>query len=1138
MVCGACGALSPEGFKFCGQCASLLQPASSALEERKVVTSLFCDLVGFTAMSEAADPEDVRALLGRYFAVARSTIESFGGVVEKFIGDAVVGVFGVPAVHEDDPERAVRAGLRIVEAVEGFTRLDGSVLQLRVGINTGEALVRLDVRPGWGEGFLTGDAVNTAARIQSIAPVMGVAVGRSTFEATRRVFDYAELDPASVKGKSEPVEVWHAVAPLARFGTDIARRHDSPLVGREIDLALLKGTFDKTVAASSPQLVTIVGEPGLGKSRLVAELGSYVDGLSTLVTWRQGRCLPYGEGITFWALGEVVKGHAGILDTDAADVALSKLEAVLPEVEERPWLRQRLLPLLGIEASSAAEQVELFTAWRTFMESIAEAGPMVVVFEDLHWADPALLAFLEHLAGHAAGVPLLMVATARPELFDEQPDYGRGLRNTTTINLAPLTEPETERLVSALLDTLVVPEELRTPLLERAGGNPLFAEEYVRLLRDRGLLERLDDQVHLREGTELPLPESVQALLAARLDTLDPDRKALLADAAVVGKVFWAGAVAAMAERDGAEVLEVMRELSLKELVRPVRHSSMAGQAEYTFSHALARDVAYEQLPRASRAARHVAAARWVQRQAQERVEDVADVLAHHYSTALDLAEATGETALAAEVQPAALRFLVLAGERATGLDPDSALIFLRRAVALAPVGDPQRARTLASYGQAALYAGQLVEAQPALEEAAGMFSATGDMPAAIDALTFLTGVLARRGDPSWRTIPDQMQELVADLPVGPVHVEVYSRLAINEALGNETEAAITHANAALGLANDLGLDPALRAPLNALAFRGTARCTAGDEGGLDDLAEAITLGTDAGHGRFVGIFYYNLASVMPLFRGPAAAAEAIRQGMTYCDATGQTAVSLTLAIGRLEPLIRMGALTEVLTTVDQLTPALEAADDQQDLLQLRATWVQALVLQGRAGQATHLLDWMVATGRDMSAPEYAVDGEGAAALAHAASGRPDPAVALFNDLVHRPDVGLTPNGTCQLPSWVRTLVDLGEPGLAQRLAANLSTTNPLTQHVHIATGATLAEARGDHFTALAAYTDTAQRMHDFTVYVEEAFALLGQGRCLLALDRPEEAVRVLEKARAMFTKMDARPTLTEIESLFANIKT
>ena len=332
---------------------------------------------------------------------------------------------------------------------------------------------------------MAGDAINTASRLQSVAPEMGVAVGLSTFEATSVVFEYEELEPATVKGKAEPVRVFHAKAARARFGTDLTRTHDSPFIGREIDLALLKGVFDKTVASNSVQLVTVVGEPGLGKSRLVAELFAYIDGRPEFTTWRQGRCLPYGEGITFWALGEILKAHTGILESDPPAVAQEKLDAVLPEGEERAWFRQRLLPLLGIEATSSAEREELFTAWRRFLEGVAEERPTVLVFEDLHWADEAMLAFLEHLADLAEGVPLLIVGTARPELYERFPDYGSRLRNVNDDQPRAAVAGGDGPSVSALLDATVLPAELQQPILERAGGNPLYAEEFVRLLKDR-----------------------------------------------------------------------------------------------------------------------------------------------------------------------------------------------------------------------------------------------------------------------------------------------------------------------------------------------------------------------------------------------------------------------------------------------------------------------------------------------------------------------------------------------------------------------------------------------------------------------------------------------------------------------------
>ena len=401
-----------------------------------MVSVLFCDLVGFTAASEA-DPEDVRARIRPYHARLRQEIERYGGTVEKFIGDAVMAVFGAPVAHEDDAERAVRAGLRIVEAIEELNESDASLaLQVRLGINTGEAVVALGARPEQGEGIVTGDVVNTAARIESAAPVGGVAVGEQTFRATSQVFEYAPLQPVSVKGKAEPVPLWQAKAARSRFGTDITRQHTTPLVGRELEKPLLIGTYERSAQQRSVQLVTILGEPGVGKSRLVAELFAYLDTKPDLTRWRQGRCLPYGEGITFWALGEIVKAEAGILESDSAELAAAKLDAAVSSEEaERPWLLQRLAPLVGAESAMPAERQELFTAWRRFLEGLAAARPTVLVFEDLHWADEALLAFLEHLAEWVEGVPLLVLCTARPELFERRPGWGAGQRNAHTINL-------------------------------------------------------------------------------------------------------------------------------------------------------------------------------------------------------------------------------------------------------------------------------------------------------------------------------------------------------------------------------------------------------------------------------------------------------------------------------------------------------------------------------------------------------------------------------------------------------------------------------------------------------------------------------------------------------------------------------
>jgi class 3 adenylate cyclase/tetratricopeptide (TPR) repeat protein len=1127
-VCPSCAHENRDGAKFCEECATLLTASPARAEERKVVTALFCDLVGFTATSESADPEDVDQMLTAYSQMARARIESYGGVVEKFIGDAVVGVFGVPAAHEDDPERAVRAALRIVEDAADLDAVGGAPLKLRVGISTGEVLVRLGVSAASGERFLAGDSINTASRIQSVAPEMGVAVGLATYEATSVVFDYEELQPATLKGKSEPVRVFHAKSPRAWFGTDLTRTHDTPFIGREIDLALLKGIFDKTVASGSPQLVTVVGEPGLGKSRIVAELFGYIETKPELITWRQGRCLPYGEGITFWALGEILKAHAGILESDAPSVAQTKLDVVLPEGDERPWFRQRLLPLLGIEANSTAEREELFTAWRRFLEHIAEGNPTVLVFEDLHWADDAMLAFLEHLADRAEAVPLLVIGTTRPELFERHPDYTNGLRTTTNIDLAPLSDEETARLVSALLDTTVIPAELQQPILERAGGNPLYAEEFVRLLKDKDLLVQKGASWELRGGAEVPFPDSVQALIAARLDTLSPDTKSMLADAAVIGKVFWAGAIAQMGKRDVAEVIETLRELSRKDLVRPARRASIEGEAEYAFWHILARDVAYGQLPRTSRVSRHVAAARWIESKAAERVEDLADVLAYHYATALQLARAAGQAELASELEAPSLKFLTLAGERALGLDTAAALSNLERALALAPVGHPERPEALARFAEAAFQAARASEAAEALEEAIASFRSAGEIPAAARAMGTLAYVLSSLGDPRQWTLPVEALALLEPLGPSPSLVGALTEVVYVHSLQGRQEDAIGVADRALALAFELGLP----GPARAFGFRGMARVNLGDPGGMQDYRVAIELATQAGQGREVAVLHNNLGIALWSLEGPAASLEAMRAGIADAKARGLTEMLDGLTQSSLDALVDTGEHDEALEIAARLVPRLEANREVFDLVVIRSAQARIHALRGQAAEVTEMLEWLESAARESEDPQLVVVGLVSVGLVRAGLGQDEAAAALLSEIRTSPGARDNVNYPMLLHTMVRTALGIGDPYLAESFVADYRPSYLYGEYALVAANAALTEARGDLQAAADEYADAAERLELFGVVPEQAFALLGHGRCLVGLARPTEAEPVLQRAREIFERLQAAPAIAEADAL------
>ena len=884
-TCPSCGKELPGEFPFCPFCTAPLtaQPAAAVREERKVVTVIFCDLVGFTAASEAADPEDVRARIRPYHARLRQEIEGYGGTVEKFIGDAVMAVFGAPLAHEDDAERAVRAGLRILDAIDELNEADPALsLQVRIGVSTGEAVVALGARPEEGEGIVTGDVVNTASRLQGAAPVNGVACSEQTYRQTERVFDYEELEPVAVKGKQEPLALFRPLRPRARFGSDVIRTHSTPLVGRELEKTLLIGTFERSAQQRSCQLVTIVGEPGVGKSRLCAELFQHIDQRPDLVTWRQGRCLPYGEGIAFWALGEIVKAECGILESDSPAEAASKLERALPDDDaDRVWLTARLAPLVGAPAEPASQE-ESFTAWRRFLEALASQGPTVLVFEDLHWADDALLSFLEHLADWSQGVPLLLLCTARPELQEQHPTWAAGLRNATTINLAPLTDEETAQLLGSLLERAVLPAETQKALLERAGGNPLYAEEFVRLLADR---EQLDEVVE-------EVPDSVQALIAARLDTLSQERKSLLQDAAVVGKVFWAGALVEMGDRDPREIEQALHELSRKELVRRSATSSMQGEAEYGFWHLLVRDVCYAQIPRAARAARHRAAAAWLERQAGERADDLADVLAYHFLQALELVRAAGQAEAAEELEANAIRYLALAGERALALDVERAEASLAKALELAPAGHPEHPSLLERWAQAAQQQSKLQETRAALEEALVLYRRQGASVAAGRVLTALAIVLVRLADPRAEETLGEALALLEAEPPGPELVAAYAELAGSRLVSSALPEAIAAAERALGLASELGLPE----PARARGSRGAARASLGERQGIEDMRRALALALAQGQGRAAAIQHNNLALNIWEYEGPRAALDACRDGLDFSQRRGITELALGIA--------------------------------------------------------------------------------------------------------------------------------------------------------------------------------------------------------------------------------------------------
>jgi class 3 adenylate cyclase/tetratricopeptide (TPR) repeat protein len=806
-------------------------------EERKVVTVLFADLVGFTTRAEQVDIEDVQAFLAPYHAALRREVERTGGVVAKFIGDGMMAVFGAPVAHEDDPERAVRCALAIRDAMA-----DAGSLQVRVGVTTGEALVSSS---GGGQVDAVGDVVNTAARLESAAPVDSILVGETTYHATDRAIVYRPAEPVTAKGKAEPVPVWEAIEARARLGVDVVQRPTTPLVGRGEEVDLLQDALRRCRAERTAQLITLVGVPGIGKSRLVWELMQAVEGEPDYITWRQGRSLPYGDGVTFWALGEMVKAQAGILDSDAAHEAEAKLQATVADLIDDPgeaaWVAEHVRVLAGLEPQSGLvgdRHSEAVAAWRRFLEALADRDPLVLVFEDLHWADDALLDFIDNLAGWVVDVPMLVVCTARPELLDRRAGWGGGKRNAITVALSPLADADIARLIGSLLEQALLPAETQATLLTTAAGNPLYAEEYVRMLIDRGHLHHGDGRWRLTAGAQLPVPESVQGLIAARVDDLPAEQKALLQDAAVLGKVVWLGALASMGDVGRGVAAERLHALERREMLRRERRSTVAGDTEYAFRHVLMRDVAYGQIPRIQRADKHQRAAEWIESLTADR-GDAPDMLAHHYSLALQYSHDAGRPIAGLELRTRlALRD---AGDRARALGSlTAAQQHYHAALALWPKDDPFWPELVIATADAGLSApGD--DFIMVLLEARDRLVARGDLgdAAMVEMLNGFRFWNEARSDEAMAAFA-RAADLLERAEPSPVAARVASRIAIMAMLRGQFEETIAMCDRALAIADQFDLEDIRGHVLNT---RGVALVShRGDLRGLDDLEASIAI--------------------------------------------------------------------------------------------------------------------------------------------------------------------------------------------------------------------------------------------------------------------------------------------------------
>ena len=859
ITCSTCGASNEPGTNFCGQCGTSLAGAQIPLSptvtaERRLVTVLFADLTGFTEFSEGRDAEEVRDFQKSYFDQSRRVIQLFGGIIEKFIGDAVMAVWGAETATEDDAERAIRAGFELIDIVAKLSADVGAPdLGLRVGVHTGEAAVGPnDDRMG----FVTGDLVNTASRLQSIAEPGTVLVGDSTQQAAHRSIAFEAVGPQSLKGKTLPVAAWQATRVLSeRAGRGKAESLEPPFVGRANELRLLKDLLDAVGTESKARLVSLVGEAGIGKSRLVWEFEKYIDGLVDNIYWHEGRSPAYGEGVTFWAISEMIKGRAGIAEGDDVETVAHRLDETLQtyvsDSGDRAWMRPRLAAVLG-EGEAPGDRSELDAAVRAFFEAVSDLGTTVLVFEDLHWADSALIDFVEDLTDWWRDRPILIVTKARPDLLELKPSWGAGRQGVVSITLGPMSTEDMLTLVQGTVPG--IPQTSAEAIVERAAGMPLYAVELLRGLLAQGQLAGEAGEYRVvGDLTQLVIPESLQAVIGARLDRLGTEDKALIQDAAVLGQTFNVTGLAVLTGQDTADIERHLHSLSRRELIEPVRDARAVERGQYRFLQGLIRDVALSRLGREARRTRHLAVAEHLESQDDP---ELAGIVAGHYLQALE-ASPVGEARDA--IRDRALLSMAQAASRAADLKSHQQVISISESALEIADNDETRAvfwemATDAS-GRLADTEGAERNATPAID----FYRSTGDVES-VTRLTLLLSVALVENNQ-----PERALELLSPLVEDDIGTEPeLVRAAVVYARGlmlSQKPGVLEAADRALAAAENLGLVPET---IDALITRGTVL---GQVGRLSEariiIEGAIALAEEHDLGRSISRGQNNLAYVL-----------------------------------------------------------------------------------------------------------------------------------------------------------------------------------------------------------------------------------------------------------------------------------
>ena len=954
--CLACGSplslVCPNGHPvppvaaFCDECGSPVggaapavprpqtpEPAVVPSDERRWVSVLFVDLVGFTTLSEGRDAEAVRDLLSLYFEAAQRLVALYGGTIEKFIGDAVMAVWGTPVAQEDDAERAVRTALDLVAAVTQIGTENGLPdLRARAGVLTGEAAVTLGAEA---QGMVIGDMVNTASRIQSAAQPGTVFVGDSTRRATEAAVVYEDAGSQEMKGKAQPVRVWRAERVVAgRGGRQKSTGLEAPFVGRDRELRMMKELLHASAEDGRAHLVSITGIAGIGKSRLAWEFEKYVDGLAQTYRWHRGRCLAYGEGVTYWALAEMVRMRAEIIEGESPPQALAKLRAVIEEfvssAEEREWIEPRLAHLLGLEDRTARAAEDLFSAWRLFFERISDEAPVIMVFEDMQWADESLVDFVDYLMNWSKDRPIFVVAHARPEFIERHPGWAAGRRGVTALYLEPLAQEAMEQLLAGLVPGL--PATLRGKILDRAAGIPLYAVETVRMLLDRGLLceegnayeptERIDD---------LEVPHTLQALIAARLDGLEPAERKLIQDAAVVGKTFTKASLVAITNLADAEIERLLGSLLRKELITIQADPRSPERGQYGFLQDLVRRVAFDTLSRKDRKARHLAAAAYLESEWGPEEEEVVEVVASHY---LEAYQAAPDASDAAEIKGKALDALVNAGRRAASLAAGGeARRYYERAIELAD--DPiRRAELHERAGLMARVALKFDLAETHLGAAIKLFEAAGKRRPAARASAALGHVvrLQGRGQEALDIMRPALDVLGTEEPDEDLALVSVRLGGLMATLGGYSEA-IAHIERALTIAEQLLLPEIFAEALNSKAI---IMAEAGRyQEGLVLLRHALQVALDNDLSETTLRSYNNIATLLNEENRHEEELEILTREGELARKVGNTFWAQQGVAASINTLISLGRWDEVVATYEGLIADTSEAEARTSLIEL-----------------------------------------------------------------------------------------------------------------------------------------------------------------------------------------------------------